>query len=97
MSSAVFLDRASITAGPGLHDLLKSLEESRNIKFTVSGRELEFRILGLESAENFREKSDGCPVEEWGIKALCSDEHVYEVLYNSKVRKGTLMRPRSFS
>jgi hypothetical protein len=95
MSSPVFPDQAPITAGPGIHDLLKSLGESRDVNFSANARKLAGRVIAMEVAEDYRKRPEGNNVEEWGLKIAGKDGNVYEAIYNSQNRSGTLMRPKT--
>ncbi|MBU2213814.1 hypothetical protein KJ996_04220 [Patescibacteria group bacterium] len=98
-SAALFSDSVGISAGPNLHDILKSLEDVRKVQFTVNGRECNFRIVGLEIAQSPDDLTEGEPPQEWVIKAaLFIDdrfERTYQGFYNVHTRKGTFERPQS--
>jgi len=99
--SALFSDRVGISAGPSLHDLLRSLEDGKIVQFTVSGRVCDFRIVGLEIGNGDPiNREEGAAVTEWMIKAVFvsggSGEKIYQGLYNSHARSGMFERPKTF-
>ena len=95
--SALFSDVATVSAGPSLHDLLKSIEEGKTVKFTVNGQEFDFRVTGLELTRDVTKMREGDISHHWGVKVLCirdgKPEKIYQGFYNSRTRDGQFNRP----
>ena len=98
-SSALFSDSVKISAGPSLHDLLKSLEDGKIVHFTVGGRELTFRVTSLQVGSSMKDMKEGDVPDEWGIGAALMigdrQENHYRGYYNSKTREGMFERPKT--
>ena len=98
-SSALFSDSVGISAGPNLHDILKSLEDGRKVQFTANSRKHDFRIVGLDVYLDEDDLEKGQPSDEWVIRAICfpcgRPEKTYQGLYNVRTRNGSFERPQS--